>query len=85
MNQPKKSEQPLEGEGSYSATRRYNQHLGEAIEGGDLEAGAEAAREAVDGPEGEELERAAEEAKKGPKLQRQTAPATPTKTKKADD
>ena len=63
----KKSDQPLEGEGSYSATRRYNQHLGDAIASGDLEAGAEAARHAVEGPEGPELERAAEEAKKGPK------------------
>ena len=57
----------LEGEGSYSATRRYNKHLGEAIESGDTEAGAEEALRAVEGPEGPELARAAEDAKKGPK------------------
>lgn len=62
-----KSEQPLEGEGSYSATRKYNKHLGDAIEGGDLEAGADAARRALEGAEGEELERAAQQAKQGPK------------------
>jgi hypothetical protein len=62
-----KHHQPLEGEGSYSATRRYNQHLGDAVASGDLEAGAEEAAQALDGPEGEELQRAAEQAKKGPK------------------
>jgi hypothetical protein len=66
-DESKKPEQPVEGEGSYSATRRYNQHLGEAVESGDLEAGAEAARRAVEGEEGVELERAAEQAKHGPK------------------
>ncbi|HET7542899.1 MAG TPA: hypothetical protein VFK05_23665 [Polyangiaceae bacterium] len=63
----KKSNQPLEGEGSYSATRRYNKHLGEAVARGDLEAGAERARRAVEGAEGKELVRAAEQAKRGPK------------------
>ncbi len=43
--QSQKPEQAPEGEGSYSATRRYNRHLADAIEGSDLEAGAEAARE----------------------------------------
>lgn len=66
-DESKKSDQPLEGEGSYSATRRYNQHLADATESGELEAGAEAARRAVEGKEGPELERAAEAAKRGPK------------------
>ena len=68
------SKQPLEGEGSYSATKRYNQHLGEAIEQGDIEDGAEAARQAIEGPEGEELARAAERAKRGPKPSGDAAP-----------
>ena len=63
----KSKHQPLEGEGSYSATRRYNQHLADAVTSGDLEAGAKEAARALDGPEGEELRRAAEEAKAGPK------------------
>jgi len=62
-----KPEPSLEGEGSYSATRKYNKHLGDAIESGDLEAGADAARRALEGPEGKELERAEQEAKQGPK------------------
>jgi DNA-binding GntR family transcriptional regulator len=63
----KKPAQPLEGEGSYTATRRYNQHLGDAIDAGDVEAAADAARRAMEGPERAELERAAEEGKAGPK------------------
>jgi hypothetical protein len=64
---PKKSTQPLEGEGSYTATRKYNQDLADASDSGDLEAGAEAARVAMEGPEREELERAAAQGKAGPK------------------
>ncbi|MEO7036411.1 MAG: hypothetical protein ABI548_20880 [Polyangiaceae bacterium] len=64
-DQSKKSD--LEGEGSYTATRNYNKHLAEALDSGDIEAAADAARRAVEGPEGEELARAAEEAKHGPK------------------
>jgi hypothetical protein len=71
--EPKKS--ALEGEGSYSATRRYNQHLAEAIDSTDVEAAADEARRAMEGPEGEELARAAEEAKKGPKHPPPSAPA----------
>ena len=67
MNKDESNKSALEGEGSYTATRRYNQHLAEAIDSGDIEAAADEARRAVEGPEGEELARAAEEAKKGPK------------------
>lgn len=59
--------QALEGEGSYSATRRYNQHLGDAIDSGDVEAAADEARRALAGPEAEELRRAEERGKAGPK------------------
>jgi hypothetical protein len=70
-----KSTQPLEGEGSYTATRRYNRHLGDAIDSGDVEAAADAARRALEGPEREELERAEKQGKAGPKNDRPTAPA----------
>jgi hypothetical protein len=63
----KQSQQPLEGEGNYTATRRYNEHLGDAIDAGDLEAAADAARRAMEGPERAELERAAKRGKAGPK------------------
>ena len=72
----KKSPQPLEGEGSYTATRRYNQHLGDAIDSADVEAAADAARRAVEGPEGKELARAEEQGKAGPKHK----PASPMRT-----
>jgi len=64
-DESKKAE--LEGEGSYSATRKYNQHLAEAIDSGDIEAAADEARRALDGPEGPELRRAEHQAKNGPK------------------
>ena len=79
--QEQKSEQALEGEGNYSATRRYNQHLGDAIESGDLEAGADAARRAMEGPEAEELLRAAASAKNGPQAKGK-APNSAPKTSK---
>jgi hypothetical protein len=63
----KKPTQPLEGEGSYTATRRYNEHVGDAIDAGDIEAAADAARRALEGPEGAELERAARQGKAGPR------------------
>ncbi|HWZ92167.1 MAG TPA: hypothetical protein VNW92_25060 [Polyangiaceae bacterium] len=67
--------QPLQGEGSYTATRRYNQHLGDAIDSGDLEAAADAARRALEGPERTELERAEKQGKAGPSKNRPTVPA----------
>ena len=74
--------QPLEGEGSYSATRRYNQHLGDAVASGDLEGGAEEAGRALDGPDGRELQRAAEEAKTGPRQSANRAPAEQAATRR---
>jgi hypothetical protein len=75
-NASTQKEDTLEGEGSYSATRRYNQHLADAIDTGDLEAGAEQAREAMEGAEREALERAAAEGK-GPNKKGQTVAPTP--------
>jgi hypothetical protein len=80
--QDQKQQQPLEGEGSYSATRRYNQHLGDAVDSGDLEAGAEEARQAMEGSEREALERAAEEGKRGPNKKGQTVAPTPQQAQK---
>jgi len=74
-DESKKSESELEGEGSYSATRKYNQHLGEAIDSGDIEAAADEARRAIDGPEGPELKRAEQQGKAGPKPEQNSARA----------
>ena len=68
-NKDESEKSDLKGEGSYTATRKYNQHLAEAMDSTDVEAAADEARRAVEGPEGEELARAAEAAKKGPKHQ----------------
>jgi hypothetical protein len=79
-----KPTQPLEGEGSYSATRRYNQHVGDAIDSGDVEAAADAARRALEGSERDELERAEKQGKAGPK-KRPSADPEPGKPPSADE
>jgi hypothetical protein len=53
----------VEGEGSYTATHRYNEGLAEHIKNHDVESEAEEAREALEGDEREELERAEERGK----------------------
>jgi hypothetical protein len=80
MNKDESTKSEVEGEGSYSATRQYNQHVAESIESGGLEAAADDARRAVEGSERAELERAEAEAKKGPKQKPNAAPvAKPTR------
>lgn len=54
----------VEGEGSYTATRRYNEGLRKSVEKGDSEDLGEEARRALEGDEGDELRRAEDEAKK---------------------
>lgn len=67
--EPQRGEQPdaqqpgVEGEGSYTATRRYNEGLREHLATHDVEAEAEEAREALEGEEREELEAAEEQGK----------------------
>ncbi len=55
----------LEGEGSYTATRRYNKNLRKAVERGDTDALAERARRALEGEEGPGLRKAERQAKQG--------------------
>ncbi|MGH7439855.1 MAG: hypothetical protein ACRENE_29555 [Polyangiaceae bacterium] len=52
------STQRVEGEGSYSATRKYNADLEDALRKGNSEELAEKARKALEGPERRELEEA---------------------------
>jgi hypothetical protein len=67
--QPKQPPQPsqVEGEGSYTASRRYNEGVKKHVETQDVEELAEAAREALEGEEGEELRDAERRGKSGPK------------------
>ena len=57
----------LEGEGSYTATRRYREGLERSIRKGNMDELAKEAEEALDGPEGDDLRRAAEAAQRGPR------------------
>lgn len=56
----------VEGEGSYTGTRRYNEHLKKHLETHDIDAEAREAREALDGDEREELRAAEARGKAGP-------------------
>lgn len=67
-------DQQLEGEGSYSASRRYREGLEESVQRGDSDKLAEEAVEALDGAEGEELRQAEEQAKQGPTAKRTATP-----------
>jgi hypothetical protein len=58
----------VEGEGSYSATRAYNENLGRALrDKRSIERGAENARRAVESSEGPALRKAEQRAKSGPR------------------
>lgn len=48
----------IEGEGSYTAARRYREGLEESVQKGDAEKLAEQAADALDGPEGADLRHA---------------------------
>ncbi len=57
----------VEGEGSYSATHRYQEGIARSVQQGDADRLAEEAARALDGPEGQELRRAEKDAKAGPR------------------
>ncbi|MEY2930090.1 MAG: hypothetical protein RL033_839 [Pseudomonadota bacterium] len=64
--QPSPAQQAgVEGEGSYTASRRYNEGLREHLENNDVEREGEEAREALEGDEREALEAAEEQGKRG--------------------
>jgi hypothetical protein len=56
----------VEGEGSYTATQRYNERLKKHIQSEDTEALGEQAKRALEGDERAELEDAERRAKRGP-------------------
>ena len=55
----------LEGEGSYTATRRYDEGVARSVAKGDTDKLAHEAEKALDGPEGDELREAEKAAKQG--------------------
>jgi len=56
----------VEGEGNYTGTRRYNEHVKQHIANNDPEQLAEEAKRALEGDEREALEEAERRAKRGP-------------------
>jgi len=62
----------VEGEGSYTGTRRYNESLAKHLETHDVAKEAEEARAALEGEERKELEEAERQGKQGPAGQRQS-------------
>jgi hypothetical protein len=60
----------LEGEGSYTGTRKYNKGVAEHQKSADVDKLAEKAREAIDGEEGDELRQAEERGKRGPNAEK---------------
>lgn len=55
----------LEGEGNYTAARRYDEGVQRSVAEGETEQLAEEAARALNGPEGDELRKAAAAAKQG--------------------
>src|SRR4051812_22901650 len=62
-----KAKKSLEGEGSYSATRRYNAGLAGHARSADVAGLGKKAAKALDGPEGPELRKAEKQGKQGPR------------------
>ena len=58
MNKVNKKDDPLEGEGSYTAARRYDAAVQKARAPGQTEQLAEDAKKALSGPEGDSLREA---------------------------
>ncbi len=67
MKKPQKPASPIEGEGSYTGTRKYNAELEQWVKSGPIEESAKAASRAIDGPEGQELRQAEQIGRSGPK------------------
>lgn len=55
----------LEGEGNYTAARRYDAGVAHSVDKGDIERLAKEAAQALDGPEGAKLRAAEQAAKQG--------------------
>ncbi|MFO1161444.1 MAG: hypothetical protein U1E60_21580 [Reyranellaceae bacterium] len=65
MDDKPKNDSRLEGEGSYSGTRDYNQATAEFVKNGKVEKAAKEAKRAVDSAEAAELKIAEEKGKAG--------------------
>ena len=75
--QPAENEH-VEGEGSYTATHRYNEGVREHLQTHDVESEAEEAREALEGDEGAELQEAEQRGNSRAAEQERSTPRKPT-------
>lgn len=66
QDQDTASPRKVEGEGSYTGSRRYNEGVKQHIANNDTEELAERAKRALQGEERQELEEAEQRAKRGP-------------------
>jgi hypothetical protein len=81
MNDKKKN--ALEGEGSYSGTRRYNAGLAKHVRSADVAKLGRKAAEALDSAQGAELRQAEKRGKAGPRAARRARPAAPARSRAA--
>lgn len=65
MIAPEPADDGVEGEGSYIATRRYDEGVARTVAAGKTEELGKKAAAALDGPEGDELRRAEKAARQG--------------------
>lgn len=63
------------GEGNRTAAKRYNEGLKHTMQSKDIEALAEDAKRALEGPEGAELREAEQRSKRGPESEPGSSPA----------
>ena len=77
MNRDKQTQSKpskVEGEGSYSGTKQYNEKTAEFLKSGKVDKAAKEARQAIDGDEKEELEAAEKEGKSRSKGEDRSTP-----------
>ncbi len=67
QNTDSKSDSKIEGEGSYSAARRYDADVRDFVKSGQVDESAEDAKRAIDGPDGPSLSEAEKQGKRGPR------------------
>lgn len=65
MIAPEPADEGVEGEGSYTATRRYDEGVARSVAAGKTDELGKKAAAALDGPEGDELRKAEKAAKQG--------------------
>jgi hypothetical protein len=77
MDDKQKKDSKIEGEGSYSATRAYNESTAKFLKKGKVDAAAQEAKRALDSKEGAELKAAEAKGKAGDPKNLEKNPSRP--------